>query len=180
MNKGITLATGEWLYFLGADDQLYDANVLTNIAQEISPNVSLIFGKVEYVVTKQQPFILSANQNIKHPNWSWKIWLRNAVHHQGTFFHKNIFKTHSYNTKYKVLADYALNLELYLEKARYTVTAITIAKCSADGVSKQGNWSLYREEVRLKTHISNKVLTPFFWGIAMLKYLIRKRQDVKH
>ena len=28
MNKGIALSTSEWLYFMGADDELFDENVL--------------------------------------------------------------------------------------------------------------------------------------------------------
>ncbi|MEI7505135.1 MAG: glycosyltransferase, partial [Paludibacter sp.] len=31
MNKGIKLAKGKWLYFLGSDDQLFDSRVLNEI-----------------------------------------------------------------------------------------------------------------------------------------------------
>ena len=41
MNKSISLAKGEWLYFLGSDDKLYDAEVLKKIMNSLNENHSL-------------------------------------------------------------------------------------------------------------------------------------------
>ena len=48
MNKGIRICSGEWLYFLGADDQLYDKNVLANIFQNSNVSgVEFLYGNVK-------------------------------------------------------------------------------------------------------------------------------------
>jgi glycosyltransferase involved in cell wall biosynthesis len=48
MNKGIKQSQGKWLYFLGSDDELYDNEVLTNIATLINnnDNPDIIYGNV--------------------------------------------------------------------------------------------------------------------------------------
>lgn len=35
MNKGINYAKGEWLYFIGGDDYLYDSNVLQTLSKKL-------------------------------------------------------------------------------------------------------------------------------------------------
>jgi glycosyltransferase involved in cell wall biosynthesis len=47
MNKGIDLAQGEWIYFLGSDDTIYDDNVFADIFG-VSPdkNCGIVYGNV--------------------------------------------------------------------------------------------------------------------------------------
>jgi hypothetical protein len=49
MNKGIHLATGEWLYFVNSDDYLIDANVIQDLVQFVSshPNCDFVYGDHE-------------------------------------------------------------------------------------------------------------------------------------
>ncbi|MGK7891460.1 MAG: glycosyltransferase family 2 protein [Leptolyngbyaceae cyanobacterium] len=49
MNKGIHLATGDWLYFANADDYLFDAYVLQDLVSFIleHPNIDVVYGDHE-------------------------------------------------------------------------------------------------------------------------------------
>ena len=51
MNKGIKRASGDWIYFLGSDDRLYDDSVLEKIHLVITGgNYLLVYG---YIITEK-------------------------------------------------------------------------------------------------------------------------------
>lgn len=174
MNKGIKLCKGEWLYFLGAGDVLYNATILGNVfSDKVTQNMPLITGKVIYE-GRTKPFIYSKTKMIKNVHWSKRMWLTNGLHHQGTFYKKELFKGENYNLKYKTLADYSFNLNLFKKKIKCKIIDEIIAKCDSNGVSKMGGWDMYLEEVNLKTNLSSAVFKPFFYIIAFTKFLSRK------
>lgn len=174
MNKGISLAKGEWFYFLGTDDQFYDKDVLLNIFENKTfENINIIAGKIIYEGDKK-PFIYSKNKMVKDISWSSSMWIRNGLHHQGTFYKRTLFANKKYNLKYKTLSDYWFNLYLYKNKEICEIKDEVIAKCNSDGVSKSGKWEIYQEEINLKTDLSSQFFRPLFYIIALLKFLSRK------
>lgn len=174
MNKGITLSNGEWLYFLGAGDEFFNESVLENcFINRTLEDVNLIAGNIVYE-GNTTPFIYSKNKTTKNPSWSNAMWLRNGLHHQGTFYKKTLFLNTKYPLKYKTLSDYWLNLILYKQNEKCLIIETTIAKCNSDGVSKSGNWNLYKEEVNLKTDLTSLLLKPIFYIVAFTKFLSRK------
>ncbi len=174
MNKGISLSKGEWLYFLGSGDVLFNENILSAVFEKSNIELSrLIAGKIIYAGVKK-PFIYSKNKMIKNPFWSFSMWFRNGLHHQGTFYKKELFLDYNYNLKYKTLSDYWFNLQLYKNKEKCKLIDFTIAKCNSDGVSKSGNWNVYREEISLKKSLSSVFYAPIFYIIAFSKYMSRK------
>lgn len=173
MNKGLNLVKGEWIYFLGSDDTFFNNKTLETVSNQLKKGLDLVFGNVYYKIEDNNyPFIYSKNKKEKKANWNWKIWLHNPVHHQATFYNKNIFSQNKFNIKYKILADYALNISLYKQQLNYTVLYMTIAKCSSAGVSKRGNWHIYKEEIQLKTNLSSILYFPFFFLLSFIKYSI--------
>jgi putative colanic acid biosynthesis glycosyltransferase len=174
MNKGIIRSTGTWLYFLGSGDLLENNTVLESIFTiSYADAISLISGKIIYE-GKTIPFIYKKSKITKTPSWNLSMWIRNGLHHQGTFYKKELFKEAKYSLKYPIFADYWFHILLYKNNFKCIISNVLIAQCNSDGVSKVGDWSSYKEEIKLKTAISSILLFPFFYILAAVKYFSRQ------
>lgn len=145
MNEGIDLAKGDWLLFLGADDLLYDKDVLKDIFEDTTYPTDLILGKVENINITDKRI-----KRIYKNTFDCGLFWRNNIHHQGAFYRKSIFLKHRYNEHLKILADYALNLDLLRNKTTSIFVDRFISKSNTDGISKQFTKALYQEELKIK------------------------------
>lgn len=174
MNKGVCLAKGEWLYFLGSGDVLFNNNVLESIFKNsMNRNCQLLSGRILYE-GENQPFIYSTSKKEKIPSWSFLMWLRNGLHHQGTFYSRELFKQYKYSLNYQILSDYWLNLMFFKKGFSCKILPYVVSVCDSNGISKQRRWKMYKEEIALKTSLSKKVFRPLFYILAIIKYAIAK------
>lgn len=107
MNKGIKKAQGEWLYFLGSDDWLLNENVLNELLVQCGINgYDVVYGEVD------APHLASNHSG----EWSLQTIDRNRCH-QAIFYRRRVIRRFGgYNTKYKIWADYDLNLKWFFNK----------------------------------------------------------------
>lgn len=128
LNVGISLAIGQWFYFMGSDDELYDSGTLQKVANAIETRdstIKVIVGNVQYM---KQDFIF-------RPQLGSPYWLRYNVHHQGIFYDRSIFTGLRYDENFFISSDYELNLKLALSKVPHQHLDIIMCRIGEDGIS---------------------------------------------
>jgi glycosyltransferase involved in cell wall biosynthesis len=106
LNKGIKLAKGDWIYFLGSDDKLFNSYVLQQVKDEVSNNnYDVIYGDV---------YSTRFNGRYAGEFNNLKIMSQNICH-QAIFFKKTVFKkTRLFDLRYKSHADWDHNMHWFL------------------------------------------------------------------
>lgn len=134
MNKGIDIAAGKWLYFLGSDDYLLKDDVLTQVTNHIPTKCDVFYGDVE-----------ASQLDARHKGeWNFNDIEYNRCH-QAVFYNRKVFhKLGKYNLKYTVFADHDMNLKWFLNKKIISYYyPIIIAHYSDGGLSVQQTDSLF-------------------------------------
>ncbi len=138
MNKGIDIAKGEWVYFMGSDDSLFETTTLEQVLNnEKIKNLDVIYGNV----------YSSGFDGVYDGEFTYtKLAIKNICH-QAILFRMMVFKkTGKFNIKYKVLADWDHNIKWFFSsKISKSYTNQIIANFGEGGFS-----SKYEDEVFIK------------------------------
>lgn len=104
MNKGIRIASGEWVYFLGSDDVLHDADVLDSIFGGGDPASDVICGIVKL---KHTDVLLDVKPKLVQ-------LLERGFHHQAVFCRRQLFdRFGTFDGKYRGVADWEFNMRWF-------------------------------------------------------------------
>ena len=144
MNKGIELSSGRWLWFLGTGDVPVDG-AIDRVLEAIKLDSER---DMHCFCVRLLPPLEPGVPDFYKPNFTSEIKWRNTLHHQGVIYRKNSID--KYETMFKVLADYHMNLKLWVKGASCKCHEHTIAEVDAGGVSRVFNRRLYAEERLLK------------------------------
>lgn len=110
-NKGIKVANGKWIMFVGADDQLMPYAIreyLHFIKENNCKNIDLISSKRK---------MIKSNGNDIHTvggKWTWPQCLKGMpISHPGALHNINIFKSYGlFDTTYKIAGDYEMLMRI--------------------------------------------------------------------
>ena len=140
MNKGIGKATGEWVYFLGADDKFYANDILGSVFDENDfKNIDFVYGNVKSAAFK----------GVYDGVFDYKKLLKKNISHQAIFYHKSIFrKIGKFNLNYKMHADWDFNLRCFENKElRIKYVDKIVARFGEGGVSSNYDLPFLRESL---------------------------------
>ncbi|MBK1648835.1 glycosyltransferase family 2 protein [Rhabdochromatium marinum] len=169
MNKALDKATGDWIYFLGADDRLFSPETISKVFTEIigaDTTAPVISGRV----------ILTDGRCIDS-SLGLRTLLHNTLHHQGTFYHHSLFTTWRYNKSLKILSDYELTLKIYFSRIPFECIDQTIAVCGVEGASSRKLWTAFKEMNYIRSHFLKPLpesIARVLFGLKFTAFLLRK------
>ncbi|MBF1695813.1 MAG: glycosyltransferase [Selenomonas sp.] len=165
MNKGLTYATGDYIYYLGADDCLLAP---TSISQVVSflqdnPEVDVLCASVMMVDSVYRI------EKVYSSNFSEADVLSGYnTPHQGMFVRREILQKYRFDTSYHIAADYKNFLKFYLDQnIALKKTAMIVAYYANDGVSGDGTDAQRMEDVRALQEN----------GVNVTAYYAKKKQE---
>lgn len=167
-NKGLREAHGEWICFLGVDDELLPGSVsdyMTLAAR--NPHAEYLCSRVRWVHGSGQTRIIGEP-------WNWSRFSRfMCTAHVASMHRRSLFDAlGDYDISYQIVADYELLLRAKQNlKAAYMPT--TTAMMRAGGVSDSAAAIREQARAKLETGGRNALLTALELRIASLKFRLR-------
>lgn len=167
MNKGIDMARGEWLYFIGADDSLYSCDVVEKTAHLLSNDIDVLMCD-----------IMSPKLGRCSSAYSLKTYFTNTIHHQGVIYNRRVFEAHRYDTSLRIVADYDMNLFVWRSGFNMRFSDIIFANHAPEGVSGTPHLVNYGEEIAVRNrYLTNKPLQWLFAIVSYSKFIIK---NIRH
>ena len=141
MNKGVDLATGDWINFMNAGDCFVSENVISNVASALQGGHAVVFGNT--IMVNGRHMKLSKGQ--LYPDRFPKIG------HQSSFVKTSLMKDNYFNTNYTISADFDFLFKMYKEGKDFFYIDTEVVLYNMDGMSSNHRELLYREHCEIKT-----------------------------
>ncbi len=168
-NKAISLASGTWIYFIGADDAFADQNVLEKVSKFLGQNWQgelITYGHVDGVDEIGRVYEnLGTDWDVAKRSLDFEM----SIPHQGMFHHRDLFERYGkFDESFKIAADYDLLLRATAKEIPLYLGSLTIARKTRGGVSMDvsKSWQTSKEARRAQK-INN-----CFTGKARQKFLL--------
>lgn len=170
MNKGIRIVKGEWIYFLGSDDRLYENTSLEKIANSIHQGKpDMIYGNVQI----EGKSVWAEEHQIYNGEYTLEKLTRSNICHQAAFYKReSLASIGGFNIEYNICADWDINLNFFSNyKIQYTDQIIAFF-CSS-GISS------FAKDKFLENDIVLKLQQYFGWSVfnnhfSNWKHLLKK------
>lgn len=149
MNKGVRMATGDFVVFLNAGDEFAHPKVLDRVAGVLRS-------------ADASPDVLLGGATIRLPNGVEIYWrphsmtyVRHSIpaNHQATFFRRESILPEPYDSSYRVCGDYYVIARLSLNAPRVVYLDEAVAVFSAGGTSTQRPGLLLWECLRVQREV---------------------------
>ncbi len=131
MNKGILVASGDWINFMNAGDTFASCATLSDIICELTPEIGLFCGAIQRV-----------NENgdlleIRLPNKLQSVWHLIPAWHQAMLIKTSLMKQYLYDTGYKIAGDHDFILKCFSRGEQFKFTNKILCHMLSGGLNEQ-------------------------------------------
>lgn len=167
MNKGIRMATGEWINFMNAGDVFHSSDVISHFVNDIKKTNGIVLA---YGLT------ISINEKglkRKYPTYPiTSISFRTPFCHQSAFI-RNIGQDILYDENYRIVADYAMFYKLYYKYGTDSFLKLDYYVADYDvsgGLSKDTRFKYEQQRERINIRSDHR---NFRWYYDVIKYFVK-------
>ena len=144
MNKGIAVATGEYLLFLNSGDKLVNSNMLDELIKLINSfrgSIDIFYGSVFWQHLNQR---WTPPRKLKFKNFFMNV----PIPHQATIYRRIMFEKFKYNLDLEIVGDWAFFLDSFIRrKCSVFRLDIIVSICEKPGLSEL-NLNKNKSEIR--------------------------------
>jgi hypothetical protein len=166
MNKGIRLATGDYLCFLNAGDKLHDNDTLQHMVHSLQPLKELpdvLYGETTIVDSKGHFLRMRRLSTPQELTWkSFKEGMR--VCHQAFFAKRELAMHTPYDLQYRFSADFDWCIRIMKQSKSLHNTRLTVIDYLNEGMTTQNHKASLKERFRIMGK-------HYGWGTTVLQHL---------
>jgi len=141
MNKGLALATGEYVLFMNSGDEIYSTETVEDVFQS-ADSADIYYGETE--MYNEQWLSLGQRRHRAPENFNWRSFKYGmSVGHQAVYIKRSI--TEPYDLQYKYSADIDWVIKAAKKASSIVNTHIYVAKYLVGGMSKKKHFASLRE-----------------------------------
>lgn len=170
-NKALAHVTGDWIYFLGADDRLQGDDTLEKVAVHLrDAREKIVYGQVHIVMDDDRILRTEGRPWDETRDLFFQV---NALPHQGVFHHRSLFdELGNFNPDYRIAGDYEFLMRALKDGAPARFMDLPVAAMAEGGVSStiSGLLAMYDEFDRIRQ--AHGVTAP-------APYLEQKRREAR-
>lgn len=134
MNKGLSIATGDYILFLHSDDYLIDFSVLERASSYLTDNLDIYFFKVLLVDQ-------GINRESRNRSLCWLTNFKMGSCHQGQLCSTRLFKkVGTFDTSFKISMDYDFILRALRSGAKNSSIDMLLSAMRLTGISSRDDW----------------------------------------
>lgn len=149
-NKGLKLATGDYINFHGAGDTLFAPDCIQALFHDLDPSYRLICGKVQRVKEDGVTPLWVAPKVIKPFN-KHSLLFKMSLPHQGLFTHRSFFDQYGeFDKTVRFAMDYEILLRAYLHFPKTIIKDVMVSRWRAGGVGTHRIMEIFDEYHRIK------------------------------
>ena len=175
MNKGVALATGDWIIFMNAGDVFHCSTTLADLICLAPEDPDVIYGDVSIMyrnfVRVQKAMPLSTS------------WMGIPFSHQSMLTRTRLLRAHKFDIGLRYCADYELVCFLLAAKLRFFYSNQTVSRVSAYGFCDTNRVAVLTEMSHIAKLYFPGILTLLHFtsmvikekALGLLKYLIPRK-----
>lgn len=175
MNKGLAMASGDFVWFINSGDEIANPNVLESIFSGYA-GADIFYG--ETIVVDNEGKVLG-DRRLKPPaNLTWEHFKKGMlVSHQSVIIRKSICD--SYDTRYRFSADYKWVLSALMKSSENINTQLVLSRFLEGGLTKKNIVPGLKERFKIMTEafgFFNTLICHIPIGIRFVLYYVKNRR----